>query len=75
MMTFVNMIMFVNFLILEGAHSVIKHEMNEIYNMEGRCHCHSVRVVVKFITDARVLNTPMAETYLINDKGMFLPIS
>jgi len=45
---------------LEGAHSVIKHEMNEIYNMECRCNWYSVRMLMKFITDACVLNTPMA---------------
>lgn len=74
-MTFANMIMLVTFLMLEGAHTVIKHEMNEIYNMECRCHWYSVRVVMKFITDAYVLNTPMAETYPINNKVMFLPVS
>jgi len=62
MMTFANMIMLVTFLMLEGAHSVIKHEMNEIYNMECWCHWCSFRVIMKFITDARVLNIPMAET-------------
>lgn len=43
--------------------------------MECQCNCHSVRVVMKFITDAHVLNTPVAETYLINNEGMFLPMS
>jgi len=49
--------------------------MNEIYNMECQCNGYSVRVVMKFITDARVLDTPMAETYLINNEGIFLPMS
>jgi hypothetical protein len=69
------MIMLVAFFMLEGARNVIKHNMNEMYNMECRCHWYSVRVGVNFITDARVHNTPMAETYLINNKGMFLPMS
>ena len=73
-MTFANMIMLVTFLMLVGAHNVIKHEMNEIYNMECQWNWYSVRVVMKFETDAHVLNTPMAETYFINNNGIFLTV-
>jgi hypothetical protein len=53
-MAFANIIMLVTFLMLEGAHSVRRHEMNAVYNMECECNWYGVRVVMKFITDAHV---------------------